>query len=150
MNLRFIRHIIGKDLRRLWWVIGLTLALLARLAHFDSLRAFATPGSDEGWLNILLPLAWSFLIALALLEDPVVADTPFWVTVPCKWQSLLAAKAVFVVMVVHVPYLVACAYILHARGFSPSEYLAALLYKQLAILALTSASLALATVVPET
>src|SRR5579863_10327337 len=106
MNLRLVWHIFKKDARRLWWLIALTLALSARLVHFDSMRDFATPGSEEGWLNILLPLAWSFLIALAMLEDPAESDTPFWVTVPCRWPSLLAAKAVFIVIVIHVPYLV--------------------------------------------
>lgn len=147
MNLRFVWHIFKKDLRRLWWMVALTLLLLARLAHFDSLRGNATPGTGEGWLNILLPLAWSFLIALALMEDPVVNDTPFWATVPCPWSSLLAAKAVLVAIVIHVPYFLACAWILDARGFAPSANLPDLLYRQFALLALTSASLALATVV---
>ena len=30
----------------------------------------------------MLPLAWSFLIALAVLEDSVAGESPFWVTVP--------------------------------------------------------------------
>jgi len=147
MKLRFVWHILRKDARKLWWMITLTLALLARLVHFDSLRAFATPGSEEGWLNILLPLAWSFLIALAVMEDPVESDTPFWMTVPCKWPSLLAAKAAFCCIVIHVPYLIASALILDARGFPPSEYLTVLLSRQLVLLVLTSGSIALAAVV---
>src|SRR5258707_12526012 len=103
MNLRFIWHIFRKDTRRLWWVIALTLALPARLAHQDSWRGVATPDIEEGWLNILLPLAWSFLIALVVLEDPAVGEAPFWATVPCRWPSLLTAKAVFVAAFVHVP-----------------------------------------------
>ena len=147
MNLRFVWHIFKKDARRLWWMIALTLALLGRLVHFDSLRVYATPGSEEGWLNILLPLAWSFLIALAMLEDPAESDTPFWATVPCKWPSLLAAKAVFVAIVIHVPYLVACAVILQSRGFPPAEYLTVLFSRQLVLLAITTASVGLAAVV---
>ena len=59
-------------------MIALTLALLARLAHQDSWRDVATPSIEEGWLNILLPLAWSLLIALVILEDPPVGEAPFW------------------------------------------------------------------------
>lgn len=147
MNLRFVMHVLRKDLRRFWWMIALTLALLARLVHFDAMRGFATPGNDEGWLNILLPLAWSFLIALAALQDPAIGDTPFWATVPCRWTSLLAAKAAFIALVIHLPYFVASAWILVSRGFSPLEYLPDLLYRQLVLLALTLASLALATMV---
>ncbi len=147
MNLRFVVHVVGKDIRRFWWMIALTLALLARLVHFDSMRGFATPGSDEGWLNILLPLAWSFLIALAVLQDPAIGDTPFWATVPCRWTSLLAAKAAFIALVIHVPYFIASCWILASRGFTPLEYIPDLFYRQLVLLALTLASLALATIV---
>ena len=147
MNLRFVRHIVLKDVRRLWWLIALTLLLLARLVHFDSWRGDATPGSDEGWLNILLPLAWSFLIALAVLEDPVVGETPFWATVPCRWTSLLAAKSAFIALVIHLPYFIACVWILESRGFPFANSLPDLLYRQLALLALTLTSLGLATTV---
>jgi hypothetical protein len=147
MNLRFVWHIFRKDARRLWWMIALTLALLARLAHFDSWRNVATPNSEEGWLNILLPLAWSFLIALAILEDPPVGEAPFWATVPCRWPSLLVAKAAFVAVFIHIPYFVACVFIMQARGFAPTEYLAVLFGKQVALLALTLPGIALATLV---
>jgi hypothetical protein len=147
MNLRLVWHIFRKDARRLWWLIALTLALLARLYHFDSVRSFAVPGIDEGWLNVLQPLAWSLLIALAVLQDPVAGDTPFWATLPCRWPSLLAAKALFIAAAIHLPYFIASAGILYARGFAPVDYLPDLLYQQFALLALTLGSLALATLV---
>ena len=147
MNLRFVWHIFRKDTRRLWWMIALTLALLARLAHFDSWRNVATPNIEEGWLNVLLPLAWSFLIALVILEDPAVGEAPFWATVPCPRRSLLTAKAAFVAAFIHIPYFGACVFIVNARGFAPADYLAILLGKQLALLALTLAAVALATLV---
>jgi len=128
-------------------MIVLTLALLARLAHFDFWRDVATPNTEEGWLNILLPLAWSFLIALVILEDPAVGEAPFWATVPCRWPSLLAAKAVFVAAFIHIPYFVACIFIVQARGFTPADYLAVLFAKQLTLLALTLPAVALATLV---
>ena len=147
MNLRFVWHIFRKDTRRLWWMIALTLALLARLAHLDSWRDVATPGTEEGWLNILLPLAWSFLTALAILEDPPVGEAPFWATVPCRWPSLLTAKAVFIAAFIHIPYFVACMFIVNARGFAPADYLTVLFGKQLPLLALTLPAIALATLV---
>jgi hypothetical protein len=147
MNLRFVWHIFRKDTRRLWWMITLTLALLARLAHQDSWRNVATPNIDEGWLNILLPLAWSFLIALVILEDPPTGEAPFWETVPCPKRSLLTAKAAFVGVFIHIPYLIACVFIVNARGFAPVDYLAVLFGRQLALLALTLPAVTLATVV---
>lgn len=147
MNLRFVWQIFRKDAQRLWWIIALTILLLYRLAHEDSWRAGATPDSSEGWLNIVLPLAWSFLIALVVLEDSVAGESPFWVTVPCRWPSLLAAKASFILVFVHIPYLVACAAIVQGRGFAPADYLTVLFGKQLSLLVLTLAGLALATMV---
>ncbi len=51
-------HIFLKDLRRLWWMILLTIFLTSRLVNQDSWRSTTFPGTQEGWLNILLPLAW--------------------------------------------------------------------------------------------
>jgi hypothetical protein len=147
MKLRFVWHIFQKDARRLRWMIALTLALLARLAHFDSWREVATPNIEEGWLNILLPLAWSFLIALAVLEDPAVGEAPFWATVPCRWPSLLVAKGAFMAAFIHIPYFIVCVFIMQARGFSAADYLAVLFGKQLTLLALTLPAMALATLV---
>jgi hypothetical protein len=102
----------------------------------------------EGWLNVLLPFAWSYLAALVVLEDPLVGDRQFWITVPCRWYSLLAAKALFVAAFIHVPYLLAGAAILLARGFPPFVYLPQLLSKQLLLLvALTLPAAAVAAVV---
>jgi hypothetical protein len=147
MNLRFVWQIFRKDTRRLWWMIALTLTLLVRLAHQDSWRSVTMPGAEEGWLNILLPLAWSFMIALAILEDPPTGDAPFWATVPCRWTSLLTAKAVFIATFIHVPYFIACMFIMNARGFAPAGYLDVLFAKQLPLLALTLPAVALATLV---
>lgn len=147
MSLRFVWHIFRKDSQRLWWLVLLTFTLLGRFVHFDSLRNSATPDTEEAWLNLLLPLTWSLLLALACLEDPVLGDTPFWTTVPCSWPAVLTAKAVFAVLFVHLPYFAACALILQARGFSPFGFPADLLRQQSMLLVLTLGSLALATVV---
>ena len=117
--MRLIWHLFKKDTRRLWWEIAITIGLLAWLAHLDRWRADYTPGSMEGWLNVPLPFAWSYLIALAVLEDPLVGDRQFWITVPCRRYVLLAAKALFVRVFVHIPYLLAGSAILFARGFQP-------------------------------
>jgi hypothetical protein len=146
--MRLIWHVFKKDTRRLWWEIAVTLGLLAWLAHLDRWRADYTPGSMEGWLNVLLPFAWSYLIALAVLEDPLVGDRQFWIAVPCRWYSLLAAKALFVAAFIHVPYLLAGAAILLARGFPPFLYLPQLFSKQLVLLvALTLPAAAVAAIV---
>ena len=123
------------------------LALLAWVTQMDRWRGQFTPSSMEGWLNLLLPFSWSYLIALVIYEDPPVGNLQFWVTVPCRWPSLLAAKTLFVLAFIHLPYLVAGVVILWARGFAPFVSIPQLLWKQLLLFAaLTLPAAALAAV----
>ena len=102
----------------------------------------------EGWLNLLLPLAWACLAALAVLEEPLVGDRNFWTTRPHRWTALLGAKLAFVVLAIHVPALAADVYVLAARGFPPVPYAGGLLWKQLLLFgAVMLPALALATLV---
>ncbi len=102
----------------------------------------------EGWLNLLLPLAWACLAALAVLEEPLVGDRNFWTTRPHRWTALLGAKLAFVALAIHVPALAADVYVLAARGFPPVPYAGGLLWKQLLLFgAVTLPALALATLV---
>jgi hypothetical protein len=146
--MRTILHVFKKDVRRLWKEIAVTLLLLADLAWMDRWRTDSTPGSTEGWLNLLLPLAWAFLIARVIHEDPLLGDRQFWVAMPVSGPSLITAKALFALAFIHAPDLAADAAILAARGFRPSAYLPALFWKQfLLIVALTLPGVALAALV---
>jgi hypothetical protein len=145
---RQVWHIFKKDARRLKWEVAATLALLAWLAHLDRWRSDWTPGFAEGWLNVLLPFAWCYLAGLAILQDPVVGDREFWLTLPCRRRHMLGAKALFVLCFIHLPYFLAQAAILAFRGFSPVTYFQHLMWKQLVLLlALTLPAAALAVLV---
>ena len=143
-----ILHILRKDTRRLWLPVVLTWALLAALARADRWRSDWVPGSLEAWLNLLLPLAWACLVAMVVDQEPLAGDRQFWITRPYRRAKLLAAKALFVVLFIHLPVFFVDAYILAARGFQPLAYIPQLLWKQ-AILAgaLTLPALALASLV---
>ena len=146
--MELIWRIFSKDARRLWWETTVALGLLIWLTWMDSWRADHMPGSIEGWLNLLLPFTWSYLIALAVLEDPLVGDRQFWVSMPCRWTSLLSSKALFAIAFIHLPYFIASAVILWARNFEPWLNPGQLMWKQFALLvALTLPALALAAVV---
>jgi hypothetical protein len=131
---RQVWHIIKKDARRLRWETAATLALLAWVAHLDRWRQDWMPGAAEGWLNVLLPAAWVYLVGLLVLQDPLVGDREFWLALPCRWRSMLGAKALFVVCFIHLPYFLAQAAILAFRGFSPVTYFPHLMWKQLLLL----------------
>lgn len=132
MNL--VLHIFRKDARRLWPAVVVSLALLVLLAINDRWRGDSAVGTTEGWLNLLLPLAWACLLAFAVLEEPLIGDRHFWLTRPHRWQTLLSAKLLFALAFVHLPSLLAALYIVTARGFSLVECLSQLLAQQ-AILA---------------
>ncbi|HEY3836888.1 MAG TPA: hypothetical protein VGL72_09970 [Bryobacteraceae bacterium] len=139
-------HIFQKDLRRLWPAVLITLALLVELSRLDSWRKDWLASSAEGWLNLLLPLAWACLIALLVQQEPLVGDRHFWITWPYRWQALLASKALFVLVFIHVPVLLADATIMALHGFHPVEFAARLIWKQVLLAAtVTAPALGLAT-----
>jgi hypothetical protein len=141
-------HIFRKDSRRLWPAIVAAILLLGTLARLDRWRGDWLISSTEGYLNILIPIAWACLIALAVEQDAIPGDRQFWITRPFRTRSLFAAKALFAVLFVHVPSLAADCYILAMRGFSPLTYASTLLAKQLVLAcALTIPALALASLV---
>jgi hypothetical protein len=145
MNLTL--HIFRKDARRLWKEIVGTLALLAWLTQMDSWRGGYLPGSSEGWLNLLLPLAWGCLAALSVMQDPVPGERQFWLTLPCPPGRILAAKSLFVAAFIHLPYLISNIVVMSARGFAPWAFVPRLLQQQLLVLlAVTLPCIALAAV----
>jgi hypothetical protein len=143
-----ILHILKKDVRRLWPHAIATLVLLAAMARQDRWRSDWLVGSTEGWLNLLLPLAWAFLIGLVMEQEPLVGDRQFWTTRPYQRHVLFSAKALFAVTFIHVPYLLASCYVVLLRGFSPILYFPHLLWQQLLLAgALTLPAMALAALV---
>ena len=146
--MRLIWHIFTKDARSLGWQALLPALLLAWLAQCDASRTGATPGHLEGWLHLLVPLAWSFLVGAVVLEDAPVGDAAAWMTLPVEWRRLLAAKMLFLLLFVHLPFFVAQWLILSTRGFAPWLALPQLAAAQIGLLLmLTLPSLALASVV---
>ena len=146
--MRLMLHTFAKDARHLWPAVGVSWLMLGVLAHSDRWRADWMSSSMDGWLTLLLSMAWACVAALAVQEEPLVGDRNFWTTRPHRWPALLGAKLLFVLLAIHVPMFVADLYILTSRGFSPASYLSELLAKQLLFFgALTLPALALASVV---
>jgi hypothetical protein len=116
-----IWHILRKDLNRLRLPVALVLALLTALALLDAWRYDFEAGLAETVLNIVLPLAWSLLIAVAVQLEPMTSDTAFWLTRPYRRSALLAAKLLLAGLAIHLPLLIAQSSILLSHGFSPFE-----------------------------
>lgn len=144
-------QILRKDVERLWWAILLTFVLLAVFALHDPVLppdnlAIRDLGSGD-WFSLILPLAWSFLIAIVIHQDPLAGDRQFWIALPAGWKPLALAKAAFIVAFIQIPYFLATAAILISHGFSPLRYLPHLLWMQLLVLCLVFLAVAAAVVV---
>jgi len=133
--MRLALHIFKKDGRRLWREIAVTLVLLGAVTRLDRQRADAVPGLVEGWLNLLLPVAWAYLLAMLIHQEPLVGDRQFWITRPYPRPALVAAKALFALVYIHLPSLVADGAIVAARGFSPWHSAGAVMWKQVLLVA---------------
>ena len=146
--MHLILHTLRKDTRRLWPAVAVTCLMLVEFAREDRWRSDALPSPLEGWLNLLLTMAWAMLAALAVLEEPLVGARNFWTTRPHRWPALLASKLLFALLAIHLPLLLADLYILTARGLSPAGAVGPILWKQFLFFgALTLPSIALASLV---
>ena len=133
-------HILKKDIRYLWIEILLAL-LVAGLLAFTGVRQSywltrpdLTRGIGAMLVPFLLPVAWWTLIVRAVHAETLTGDRQFWPTRPYAWQSLLAAKALFMLLFINVPLLVAQMVVVKAYGFSLSMELAGLLWTQLLLI----------------
>jgi len=149
-----ILHILRKDLRHYWPEALAALAALCAYVWFQ-IRTWNRPLESwpgitgrylEGATDLLLPLAWWFLVIRIIQGETSVGDRQFWVTRPYEWEKLLAAKVIFVLLTVNVPFFFMQAALLAYEGFNPIHHLPGLLWLQLFPLFLTLPVAALATV----
>lgn len=131
-------HIFKKDVRHLWLEIAVALAVVAAFT-FMGVRQALSPGAARGLAGglavFLLPLAWWILIARVIHSEALPGDHQFWLTRPYAWKSLLGAKALFILVFVNLPMLVADAVIIRAHGFSLLAELPGLLWSQVLLAA---------------
>jgi hypothetical protein len=130
-------HIFRKDIRHFWPYIAVVLALTAAMvytAHWNPgylFRSGSAGGGTQGILQLPLLVAWWFLVAAVIHDEALAGNRQFWVTRPYSWKSLLAAKALFVIAFVHIPFLVSDCWIFSIYGFSPASMVPDLLWRQL-------------------
>jgi len=128
-------HIFAKDARRFWAEIFISVALTAA---FVSIGRYLWTGAESysagsvGVLAILLgmlvPVSWWILITRGIQAERLVGDTQFWITRPYRWDRLLAAKVLFLLVFLYVPYFIAQCLLLVEAGFAPQDSVAGLLF----------------------
>jgi hypothetical protein len=129
-------HIFSKDVRRLWFPLSIALAVQVLFTFFEmqphrSMRFVTNQFSAETLVDFLLPLAWWYLIAALVHEEAIPGDRQFWITRPYWWNSLLAAKVIFILAFVNLPVLIADCFILTAQGFSVGGHWTGALWRQI-------------------
>src|SRR5437773_7651128 len=110
-------HIFKKDARYLWYEIAVTLALVVVVIFY-------------WWLEFMVPIAWCILTARLIYAEPLPGDRLFWITRPYSWKKLLAAKALFILVFVNLPMMMADIIILSKNGFPIFDNLAGVVWGQ--------------------
>ena len=128
-------HIFAKDARRFWPEIAISIVTTAAFARIYP-NQWLTPGlyAVSGWggfagpqglqllatvLAVLVPVSWLLLIARVIHGESLVGDRQFWLTRPYEWKQLLAAKVLFLLVFLYLPF-VAAQLVLLARGRLPA------------------------------
>jgi hypothetical protein len=70
-------------------------------------------------LKFLIPACWVVIIVRVVHAEALVGDRQFWITRPYRWQSLLAAKTLFIALVLVVPYLAMQCFMVAHAGLAP-------------------------------
>lgn len=131
-------HIFRKDLLHLWPETLVVLLLFVALAAF-------VPGNWQGspyagivqlvsiLIHLLLPISWLILISRLIHDETLVGDRQFWTSRPYHWASLLAAKFLYLLVFIYLPFLLMQAYLLERVGLHPTTAIAGLLQNLLLI-----------------
>jgi hypothetical protein len=127
-----IAHVFRKDARHHWPVLAIAVALLALFAWVEPIDwtgVMPSPNLEilKGWLTLLVPVSWAFLIVRLVQDENLVGDRQFWVTRPYDWRKLLAEKILFVLAGIILPLFIAQIVLLGMAGFRPAAYLPGLL-----------------------
>jgi hypothetical protein len=121
-----ILHIFAKDARRFWPEILVSLGITAAFVVIEPQQwlrdlnpNFEMHNMLVGLLCALVPISWWILIARVIHAERLVGDTQYWLTRPCTWQNLLAAKVLFLLSFLVLPFTLAQFILLAEAGFHP-------------------------------
>jgi hypothetical protein len=81
-----------------------------------------------GAITALLIVSWWVLITRVIHAESLVGERQFWVTRPYRWPSLLAAKCLFVLAFVYVPFTAEQCVLLLEAGFHPSRVVPGIMF----------------------
>lgn len=143
-----IWHILRKDLRHTWVYasIGFGLLLVSawnflRLLAADRLGQFSLH-SIQVPADALLLVAWGLLSGMLVLAERIPGVRQHWLARPVRWQNLLCAKALLLVLVAVVPLTAVHLTLVASRGFSLGEHALAVSWNALLIVLVCTLAIA--------
>jgi len=136
-----VLHIFSKDLRHFSKEVAISWCVLAAYVWYtaeqwkpENIFAASYGGFEAQLIPLLLIVSWWVLLIRAIQDERLVGDRQFWVTRPYRWLELLAAKILFVLVVIHLPLLGAQLALLKLAGFPALPYGGGLLSMHLELL----------------
>jgi hypothetical protein len=130
--MKMIQHILAKDLRRHWW--ELTLFVLAcAVWTWQTAHPFGLFWNRTREFGPILLFGLWFIVTVRVIQgESLVGDREFWMTRPYRWGELMAAKALYLLLCLNLPFLLAQVILLHSAGIRLSlSLLPGLLFLQL-------------------
>jgi hypothetical protein len=145
--------IFRKDVRHHWPEVLLSLALLVTFA-LEQPRQWTQQAIESRFLSnflhflpAIMVASWVFLIVRLVQGESLVGDRLFWVTRPYEWHKLLAAKLLFVVLLLHLPLFMSQVVLLKMASFPVISSIRGLLFVHfLLVIAIVLPSLSLASI----
>lgn len=129
-------HIFRKDLLHLWPETLVVLLLFVAFAWSAPSRWTGSENQIAGLLPLLgillkfflMPISWLVVISRVIQDEPLVGDRQFWTSRPYNWVSLLAAKILYLVVFLYLPFLLMQIYLLKHAGLYPTTAIPALVH----------------------
>jgi hypothetical protein len=107
--------IFRKDVRRFWGLLAVVVPLEAAVTWSYSSPVTAQAQLFTGLFQFLVQ--W-FLVVSLTHEEAVPGGRQYWLTRPIAWRDLLLAKAIFILLFIHLPCFLTDAVTLAAHGQS--------------------------------
>lgn len=123
-------HIFRKDITRLWPHVTIVFLLVAGFVLSNTDPQQASMARDL--LGVVVPAAYAWLIVTVVHQEALPGHRQFWLTRPYRLGSLLAAKALFIILFVCGTMLVKDILIANPFGHPGGEPIPGLLLRQLA------------------
>ena len=129
-----ILNILRKDARhlRLELLASLAVLFLFIMVEPRTWMAMYSAASNTAQVTaFLVCVSWGILIFRLVHAERLAGLNQFWTTRPYEWPKLLAAKTLFVLLFVYVPFVLSQFYLLHHAGFSITANFSSILHNLL-------------------